>query len=127
MEVEPAAYFEQVHDTLEQDYARRSASAMPQQLAGPIMIPAPVQGPPMIQAIPQARRQAPQIAPQMQGYPDPDHEINMIDNLRQHIRESLTGIPNDLPELKGLRAKLPEAYQGEDDFDRLDNWLQGLL
>jgi hypothetical protein len=53
----------------------------------------------------------------MQGYPDPDHEINMINNLRQHIRESLTGIPNDLPELKVLRAKLPESYQGKDDFD----------
>ena len=53
-EGEPAAYFEQVHDTLEQDYARHSASTMPQQLAGPIMIPAPVQGPPMIQAVLQA-------------------------------------------------------------------------
>jgi len=63
----------------------------------------------------------------VQRYPDPDHEVNMIDNLRQHIRESLSGIPNDLPELKGIRAKLPEAYEGEDDFDHLDNWLQGLL
>ena len=53
----------------------------------------------------------------MQGYPDPDHEINMIDNLRQHIRESLTRIPNNLPELKGLHTKLLEAYQGEDNFD----------
>jgi hypothetical protein len=58
---------------------------------------------------------------------DPDHDTNMIDNLRQHIRESLSGIPNDLPELKGVRAKLPEAYEGDDDFDRLDKWLQGLL
>ena len=39
------------------------------------------------------------------------------------------GIPNDLPEPKGLRAKLPDTYEGKDDFkfDRLDNWLQGLL
>ena len=139
-EVDPTTYYGQAHDTLEQDYARRSASVMPQQLAGPMMIPAPVQGPPIAQAMPQARRQAPraqlahiapqmpaQIIPRIQGHPGPDHETNMVDNLRRHIRESLTGIPNDLPELKGLRAKLPEAYQGEDDFDRLDNWLQGLL
>jgi hypothetical protein len=57
------------------------------------------------------------------GLPNADHEINMIDNLRQHIRESLSGIPHNLPELKGIHAKLPEAYGGEDDFDHLDNWL----
>jgi hypothetical protein len=51
----------------------------------------------------------------------------MIEGLRQHIRDSLMEIPDDLPELKGIRAKLPDAYKGEDNFDRLDNWLQGLL
>jgi hypothetical protein len=51
----------------------------------------------------------------------------MIENLRNHIRDSLMGIPDDLPELKGLRAKLPTTYGGDDDFDHLDNWLQGLL
>ena len=51
----------------------------------------------------------------------------MIENLQRHIRDSLSGIPGDLPELKGVRAKLPDAYKGEDDFNRLDNWLQGLL
>jgi hypothetical protein len=39
----------------------------------------------------------------------------------------MTGVPGDLPKLKGLRAKLPEAYEGEDDFDHLESWLQGLL
>jgi hypothetical protein len=51
----------------------------------------------------------------------------MIDSLQRHIRDSLSGIPGDLPELKGIRAKLPDPYKGEDDFDRLDNWLQGLI
>jgi hypothetical protein len=37
------------------------------------------------------------------------------------------GILDNLPELKGLCAKMPEAYKGKDDFNRLDNWLQGLL
>jgi hypothetical protein len=51
----------------------------------------------------------------------------MIESVRHHIRDSLVGVPFDLPEIKGLRAKLPDAYKGDDDFDRLDNWLQGLL
>jgi hypothetical protein len=63
----------------------------------------------------------------MQGLPDANHDIQMTENLRQHIRDSLRGILEDLPELKGVCTKLPDAYNGEDDFDRLDNWLQGLL
>jgi hypothetical protein len=51
----------------------------------------------------------------------------MIGNLIQHIRDSLIGIPCDLPEIKGLWAKLPKPYRGKDNFDHLDNWLQGLL
>ena len=51
----------------------------------------------------------------------------MINTLRNHIRDLLMGIPNNLPEIKGLWAKLPEAYDGKDDFDYLDRWLQGLL
>jgi hypothetical protein len=51
----------------------------------------------------------------------------MIDSLRDHIRTSLMGIPDNLPELKGLRAKMPDAYEGEDDFDRLERWLHGLI
>jgi hypothetical protein len=62
-----------------------------------------------------------------QGYPNRDHEADMIANLIRHIRESLSEIPHDLPEIKGLRAKLPDPYTGEDDFDILDNWLQNLL
>jgi len=34
----------------------------------------------------------------------------MIKTLIDHIRESLADIPDNLPELKGLRVKLPEAY-----------------
>lgn len=56
-----------------------------------------------------------------------DHEAEMINNLIRHIRNSLSEIPHDLPEIKGLRVNLPEAYAGEDDIDKLDNWLQGLL
>jgi len=67
------------------------------------------------------------IVPAMPIPGESNHEINMIDTLRNHIRDSLIGIPNNLPEIKGLRAKLPEAYDGEDDFDHLDRWLQGLL
>jgi hypothetical protein len=63
----------------------------------------------------------------VQGAPVFDHEAQMTESLRLHIRNSLQGILEDLLELKGLCTKLPDAYNGEDDFDRLDNWLQGLL
>jgi hypothetical protein len=57
------------------------------------------------------------------GLPDADHEAQMVESLQWHIWESLTGAPDDLPELKGLQAKLPTAFEGQDDFDCLDNWL----
>jgi hypothetical protein len=41
----------------------------------------------------------------------------MIGNLIQHIRDSLLGIPHNLPEIKGLQAKLPKPYSSKDDFD----------
>jgi hypothetical protein len=56
-----------------------------------------------------------------------DHDIELIDKLIYHIRESLGGTPHDLPEIKGLRVNLPEAYAGKDDIDKLNSWLQGLL
>jgi len=56
-----------------------------------------------------------------------NHEIAMIDALRNHIRDSLMGIPNNLPKIKGLQMKLPKAYDGKDYFNHLDRWLQGLL
>ena len=59
--------------------------------------------------------------------PESELEAKMNDGLRNYIRDSLFGMPNDLPEIKGLRAKLPEAYTGEDDFERFENWVQGLL
>jgi hypothetical protein len=58
-----------------------------------------------------------------QGLPDADHEAQMVKSLQRHIWESLTGVPDDLLELKGLWAKLPTAFKGQDNFDRLDNWL----
>ena len=51
----------------------------------------------------------------------------MAEGLRKYIEDSLLGVPSNLPELKGLRAKLPKAYEGEDDFDQLESWLLGLL
>jgi hypothetical protein len=101
---------------LDQDYARRSMSGQPRQLAGPYMAPATISG----------QHGVIQSA-NPQGLDDSDHETRMIDGLIEHIRESLRGIPDNLPEIKGLRAKLPEPYEGEDDFDRLDKWLQGML
>jgi hypothetical protein len=62
-------------------------------------------------------------APITVGYAHIDHEANMIDNLIHHVRDSLAGTAPDLPEIKGLRMKLPEAYTGKDDFDKMDNWL----
>jgi hypothetical protein len=52
-----------------------------------------------------------------------NHKNNMIDSLRCHIHKSLTGIPDDLLELKGIRAKLPDPYGGEDNFEQMDTWL----
>jgi len=51
----------------------------------------------------------------------------MIEHLKNNIRESLVGIPDNLPEIKGIQAKLPEAYEGKDDFNHLNSWLQGLM
>ena len=50
-------------------------------------------------------------APPTFGQGDTNHENHMIETLRDHIRESLMGIPNNLPEIKGLQAKLPDARQ----------------
>jgi len=60
------------------------------------------------------------------GQAETDHETLMIDSLREHIRSSLTGVPDNLPELKGLCAKMPDPYEGKDDFDRLERWLSRL-
>ena len=59
--------------------------------------------------------------------PESELEVKMNEGLRNYIRDSLFGMPDDLPEIKGLRAKLPEAYTGEDNFERFENWVQGLL
>jgi hypothetical protein len=67
------------------------------------------------------------LAPTAPGHTHMDHEVEMINNLLWHIQDSLLRTPHDLPEIKGLHIKLPEAYTGEDDFDKLDSWLQGLL
>ena len=112
----PSVHASSVRNAMDYDYARCLMSAQPQQLAGPYMPPAPILG---------QRLSVRSVT--TQGLDDSDHEAHMIDNLIEHIRESLTGIPDNLPEIKGLRAKMPEPYEGEDDYDRLDKWLQGLL
>jgi len=60
-----------------------------------------------------------QLAP-TQGQANMDHETLMIESLKEHIRMLLIGVPDNLPELKGLCAKMPDAYEGEDDFDCLE-------
>jgi len=56
-----------------------------------------------------------------------DHETLMIESLKEHIRTSLIGVPDNLPELKELCTKMPDTYEGKDDFDCLEKWLHGLL
>ena len=92
----------------------------------PQMAQAPQQAAPAVQ--PQAQYAAPyQPLALVPGQIQIDPEAEMINNLLQHIRDSLIGAPANLPEIRGLRVKLPDAYEGEDDFDKLDRWLQGLL
>ena len=126
------------------DYARwvaRQTQAGHAQQAYPAALPAPLRrrppgpvGPGVQQAQaapvipPQVQYAAPYQPPtQMPGQIQIDPEAEMINNLLQHIRDSLVGIPANLPKIKGLRIRLPDAYEGEDDFDKLDSWLQGLL
>lgn len=58
---------------------------------------------------------------------DMDHETLRIEFLKEHIRMLLIGVPDNLPELKKLHAKMPDAYEGEDNFDCLEKWLHRLL
>jgi hypothetical protein len=98
------AHLGPAYNALGQDYARRARANRPVQWVAPTLLPIPAQGP-----------------------PNADHELQMIESLRWHIQDSLMEMLDDLPELKGICAKLPDAYEGEDNFDCLDNWLQGLL
>jgi hypothetical protein len=88
------------YNMLDQDYTQHARANRPAQRVAPAVLPIPVQ-----------------------GLPDTNYELHMIEGLWQHIRDSLTEIPDDLPELKGICMKLLDAYKGEDDFDHLDNWL----
>ena len=99
---------------LDQDYACCSMSVWPQQMVG--IVTGPTQG-----------RSVTMIVPPLLAQGDSDHESSMIERLKNNIRESLVGIPDNLPEIKGIRAKLPEAYEGKDDFNHLNSWLQGLI
>lgn len=91
-------------ETLDQDYSRRATSAAFR-----------TSEPPAIWQ---------EITPVQTGS---EYEQRSAELLRRYIRDSLAGAPSNLPELKGLRAKLPEPYGGNDDFDRFESWLQGLL
>jgi hypothetical protein len=123
------------HNPLDQDYAQHSMSVQQVQHAiaqghqGTLLYqPALAQGQNTANIRPQMQLVAPLGIPApLQGQTGMDHEVHMIENLRHHIWDSLVGIPDNLPELKGLRAKMPEAYESKDNFDCLDNWLQGLL
>ena len=129
----PAPPIRPMYITLDQDYACRSMNAWSQQMVGLIAISGSTQRRSVAMTAPtmpiqgQAGQNTVSIILAMTIPGESDHEITMIDTLRNHIRDSLIGIPNNLPEIKGLRVKLPEAYDGEDDFDRLNRWLQGLL
>jgi hypothetical protein len=62
-----------------------------------------------------------------QGHLESEHDQQQIKNLRDHIRESLGRASTNLPKLKGVHLKQPEAYEGEDDYDHLKEWLRGLV
>src|SRR5437879_11660482 len=63
----------------------------------------------------------------MQGYVKSKHNHQQIENLRDHIRKSLGRALSNLPKLKGVHLKQPEAYEGKDDYDCLEEWLRGLV
>jgi hypothetical protein len=63
----------------------------------------------------------------VQALPDTEHDAYMIEGLCRHIHDSLIGIPGDLPVLKGVHTNLLDAFSGQDDFNHMDYWLQGLL
>jgi hypothetical protein len=64
----------------------------------------------------------PQVsAPTAPGHTHMDHEVEMINYLLQHIQNSLSRMPYDLPEIKRLCIKLPKVYMGKDNFDKLDS------
>ena len=129
----PAPPIRPTYIMLDQDYACRSMNARSQQIVGPIAISGSTQRRSVAMTAPtmpiqgQAGQNVALIVSAMTIPGESDHEITMINALRNHIRDSLMGILNNLPEIKGLQAKLPEAYDGEDDFNCLNRWLQGLL
>jgi hypothetical protein len=117
LEADPSKRAQAMQNILDGDYSWRAGSQS-HQLVGPMIAPVPSQG----QTIAPIGVSAP-----ARGQPNKTHETLMIDSLRDHIRTSLMGIPDNLPELKGLQAKMPDAYEGEDDFDHLKRWLHGLI
>ena len=129
----PAPLIRPMYIMLDQDYARCLMSAQSHQMVGPIAISGSTQRQSVAMTTPsmpiqgQVGQNTASIVLAMTILGESDHEITMIDALRNHIRDLLMGILNNLPEIKGLQAKLPEAYDSEDNFDHLDRWLQGLL
>jgi hypothetical protein len=87
-------------NVLERDYARCSLGAHPMNLAAPMALPS-IRQPTGSQALPLPMQgQVGQAA--LQGQARNNHKNQMIESLRHHIRDSLVGIPFDLPEIKGL-------------------------
>jgi hypothetical protein len=113
-----------IQNSLDQDYDQCSLSVQPTRQA--ITNQTATQHNMGTPATPQPRRTAlATMRPTIQI--NSDHDLAMIDSLKRHIWDTLSSIPYYLPEIKGLRVNLPDAYEGDDNFDRLDNWLQGLL
>ena len=93
---------------LDQDYACHSMSAQSQQLVG--TVPGPTQGQSVTTIAPPLPAQGHRgqslvmTTPNMPilGQGDSDHASSMIKHLKNNIRESLVGISDNLPEIKGI-------------------------
>jgi hypothetical protein len=46
---------------------------------------------------------------------------------RTLIRDRIGRTREQLPDIKNIRVSPPEKYSGEDDIEKFDTWLTGLL
>lgn len=124
------------HNPLDQDYAQHLMSVQPQlisdvpmQSASNILVRAP---PTATIGATQSITSKPKMGQgrvpiSTQGHVESKHDRQQIKNLRDHIWESLSKASTNLPEPKGVHLKQPDAYEGKDDYDRLEEWLRGLV
>lgn len=59
--------------------------------------------------------------------PADEYENQIIFGYRQLIRERLDPDGINLKDIKGIKATAPESYSGEDDAEKFDLWVAGLL